>query len=126
MLTEPNDAMVLALNGVVHVGTAQHCYQLAVPAGHAVSILNAVPRAAATFELQAQDLAEQFERFCAQRTGGASDCHALTLFVARPDHIEQAVAFGRRLRAGTPTTVFAALSGARWHLTLNAYFLGQN
>lgn len=125
MLTPPNDTMVLALNCIVHVGAGQHCYPLAVPAGHAVSILNAVPAQDTTFELQAQNLCEQFERFCLQRAGGARDCHALTMFVDRADHIEPAVAFGRRLHAGIPTTVFTALSDARWHLTLNAYFLGR-
>ena len=117
--------MVLALNSVVRIGAGQHCYQLAVPAGHAVSILNAVPARGVTFESQAQDLYEQFERFCLQRGGGARDCHALTLFVDRADYIEPAIAFGRRLRAGRPTTVYTALSDACWHLTMNAYFLGR-
>lgn len=118
-------AMLLSVKGVGPTGVARHSYRLAVPAGYAVSILNAVPAPVASFELQAQDLAEQFERFCARRAGGTSDCHALTLFVDRPDHIEHAVSFGKRLRAGTPMTVIATLDDPRWRITLNAYFLAR-
>ena len=129
--------MLLTVNGVVQGGTVCHSYRLAVPGGYAASILNAVPGSAAVscslsasgpaafFELQAQDLAEQFERFCARRAGGSSDCHALTLFVDRPDCIEYAVSFGKRLRAGTPITVIATFDDPRWRVTLNAYFLAR-
>ncbi len=132
---DPDRAMLLSVKGVGPGGIARHSYRLAVPAGYAVSILNAVPGSAAiacafsapesvaSFELQVQDLAAQFERFCARRVGGLSDCHALTLFVDRADYIEDAVAFGKRLRAGTPLTVIATLDDARWRVALNAYFL---
>jgi hypothetical protein len=128
--------MLLTLNGVTHAGTVEHSYRLDVPAGYAASILNAVPNSAAVsfsmaascpaaaFELQARDLAGQFERFCARRASGSGDCHALTLFIDRADCIELAVAFGKRLHAGTLTTVVATLDDPHWRVTLNAYILG--
>ena len=97
----------------------------AVPGPTAVACASSALEPVASFELQAQDLARQFERFCARRVGGSSDCHALTLFVDRADYIEDAVSFGKRLRAGTPLTVIATLDDARWRVCLNAYFLGR-
>lgn len=136
-LLPQHQGMLLTIHGVTHAGSVQHSCRLAVPGGYAATILNAVPGSAAVaaslaasgpdtcFELQAQDLAEQFERFRARRAGRSSDCNALTLFVAGPDCFEHAVSFGKRLRAGTLTVVIATLDDAHWRVTLNAYFLGQ-
>lgn len=126
--------MLLTLDGVVTAGSTQHSHRLAVPAGHAVSILNVLPAAAlarpiagpesaANLERQAEDLAGQFERFCARHAFDARDCRALTLFVGRADDVGRAVLLGKALCAGTRTTVIARLDDPRWRITLNAYFL---
>lgn len=126
--------MLLTLDGVVTAGNTQHSHRLAVPAGHAVSILNAVPEGAAArpivgpesaacLERQAEDITGQFERFCVRHAFDPRDCRALTLFVDRADDIQRAALLGKALCAGTRTTVIARLDDPRWRITLNAYFL---
>jgi hypothetical protein len=115
--------MLLTLDGVVTAGDKQHSHRLAVPAGYAVSVLNAVPEgavrpmagpeSAACLERQAEDIASQFARFCARHAFDPGDCHALTLFVDRADDLQRAVALGKALCAGTRTTVIARLDDAR-------------
>ncbi len=116
--------MFIKLTGLVCSEKAEHSYLLAVPAGHAASVFNAVPRPVDSFDLQAQDLADQFEIFRSRHAFQAGECLELTLFVDSLDHLERAVAFGKRLRgAGTQTTVIANFEDRRWRITLNAYFL---
>lgn len=116
--------MVISVSGLVCSGRAEHSYRLEVPAGHAASIFHAVPSPADSFDLQAQDLADQFEKFRNRYACHPRVCLRLTLLVGSPRHVERAIAFCKHLRgAGTGVTVIANFDDPRWRIALNAYFL---
>lgn len=122
--------MLLTLEATLSSGHRRHNQRLTVPAGHVVSIFNAVPEhvgealaSGAAFDAQAAEVAAQFARFREAQGFSAGECRTLTLFVRNAEDVEEANALARSLCSGQRTIIVDRLDQPGWRVLLNACFV---